>query len=191
MNAILRGCSSLSLRQGFIASLPEAETILSAMHTPGNPSSRPFLPAGLLGEGSPRPTGGPGAALQNAGLVSRPIRAAGEGLPFEKRGLSQNQRSLGPPTSVRQGRSGAWRREQAGLLAGSPLPQVGGESCPGFLQQEPACSTPAPWGGALKRAMSAAAVSAPSGLPHWRGRVVPLLLCASGRSFGGTPRAGR
>lgn len=36
--------------------------------------------------------------------------------------------------------------------------------------------------------MSEAAASAPSSLPHWRGRAVPLLLCASGRSFGGTPR---
>lgn len=31
-------------------------------------------------------------------------------------------------------------------------------------------------------------MSAPSSLPHWRGRAVPLLLCVSGRSFGGTPR---
>lgn len=68
------------------------------------------------------------------------------------------------------------------------FPQVEGEFCPGFCNKNLPAAPPPRGRGALKRAMSEAEVSAPSSLPHWRGRAVPLLLCVSGRSFGGTPR---
>lgn len=46
--------------------------------------------------------GGTPTALQNAVLLHQPITAAKGELPFQKEGLSQNQSSLGYPTSVRQ-----------------------------------------------------------------------------------------
>lgn len=117
------------------------------------------------------------------GLISQPIQAAKEELALQKMGgflrirghWDVSRRSGNPDVGNWHG----WHLGLSGRLLGSPVA--------GFLQQEPACSTPAPVGGALKMAMSEAEVSVSRDIPHRRCSVVPLLLCVGGRSFWGTP----
>lgn len=155
------------------------------MHSPGKPFSRPFLRQVYWGRQAPGLQGDPDCSPKcRACQPTNQSRGRGTSL-LEKGAFSESEvagtpylRAAGQARDLEENWQGCW----------VAFPQVEGSSArvsaTRTCLQHPRPSN----GGALKRAMSEAEVSAPAGLPHWRGRAVPLLLCVSGRSFGGTPR---
>lgn len=147
--------------------------------------------------GGSSPTEGPRLLSKMQGLSANQSQQRKGNFPSRKRGFLRIRACQDPlPLSGRSGYLEDGPRHGTELPSGSPsFPQVTGELSPGFLQQEPACSTPAPpptVGGALKRAMSEAEVAAPPTPPTRGGglHVAPLLFLCIWEELWGNPMLG-